>query len=212
VSVRWQEPVDRLPAPFCFPSIRMKVSKNHRPQGTWGRSAGGASEEGGTQWRECCTRKAEHRFRHVGHQRGRRPSRKMSSYGVGQGILDTCGASEDSPEGKAVMEGIRAFWERHLDGMDPQPGRGGSAARSTTGALEGNTSAATNGVEAVVVPFWEAILDPRRRQAGTGRSTPPSSFQIMGGPSGFPKTTRSTPFGALDGRTTTAKITNRRVG
>ena len=38
--------------------------------------------------------------------------------GVAQHILDAYGASPDSPKGKAVMEGIRAFWARHLEGMD----------------------------------------------------------------------------------------------
>jgi len=95
---------------------------------------------------------------------------------VGQAILDTYGTSEDSPKGKAVMEGIRAFWERHLDGMDlNEDGR--ISREEYHGALEGNIRG-NNGVEAVVVPFWEAILD-LADESGDGALDAAEFVQIM---------------------------------
>jgi Ca2+-binding EF-hand superfamily protein len=95
---------------------------------------------------------------------------------VGQGILDTYGTSEDSPKGKAVMEGIRSFWERHLEGMDlNEDGR--ISREEYHGALEGNIRG-NNGVEAVVVPFWEAILD-LADESGDGALDAAEFVQIM---------------------------------
>jgi len=113
---------------------------------------------------------------------------------VGQGILDTYGASEDSPEGKAVMEGIRAFWERHLEGMDLNDD-GRISREEYRGALEVNIRG-NNGVEAVVVPFWEAILD-LADESGDGALDAAEFVQIMAA-FGVSEDDAKYTFGAID--------------
>jgi len=76
---------------------------------------------------------------------------------VGQGVLDADGTSEDTPKGKAVMEGIREFWARHLEGMDLD--QDGTISRDEYRVAVERNIRGNEGVEAVVVPFWEAILD-----------------------------------------------------
>ena len=96
--------------------------------------------------------------------------------GVAQHILDAYGASPDSPKGKAVMEGIRGFWARHLEGMDlNQDGR--ISREEYHQALEGNIRG-NGGVETVVVPFWEAILD-LADESGDGALDASEFVQIM---------------------------------
>jgi Ca2+-binding EF-hand superfamily protein len=76
---------------------------------------------------------------------------------VGHGVLDAFGASEDCSKGNAVMEGIRSVWARHLQGMDLAEDATISRGEYRL-AVERNILG-NRGVEAVVVPFWEAILD-----------------------------------------------------
>src|SRR5882672_11982931 len=76
---------------------------------------------------------------------------------VGEQVLGAYAASPDSPKGKAVMEGIRAFWGRHLEGMDLNSD-GQITREEYRAGLERNIRG-NDGVEDVVVPFWQAILD-----------------------------------------------------
>jgi hypothetical protein len=76
---------------------------------------------------------------------------------VGKEILAAYGVTEDSPKGKSVVEGIRAFWARHLEGMDLDADAQITLEEYRAGVernIRGN-----EGVEAVVVPFWQAVLD-----------------------------------------------------
>jgi Ca2+-binding EF-hand superfamily protein len=77
--------------------------------------------------------------------------------GVAQHILDGYGASPESTKGKPVMERILGFWARHLEGMDLDDDGRISLDEYRIG-LERNIWG-NNGVEAVVVAFWRAILD-----------------------------------------------------
>lgn len=77
--------------------------------------------------------------------------------GAAQRVLDAYGASEDSPKGKAVMEGMRGFWARHLEGMDAD--HDARISREEYRAAVERSIRGNAGVEAVVVPFWQAVLD-----------------------------------------------------
>src|SRR5260370_14213884 len=183
--------LDRLPA-HCFPSISMKVSKPSARNDVWAISRGRIGRRGNAM-AGVLEQKAEHRF-DVWDTNGDGVLTEDEFIRVGQGILDTYGASEDSPKGKAVMEGIRAFWERHLEGMDlNQDGR--ISREDDHGALEGNIRG-NNRVEAVVVPFWEAILD-LADESGNGALDAAEFVQIMAA-FGVSEDDAKYTFGAID--------------
>jgi Ca2+-binding EF-hand superfamily protein len=152
----------------------MKVSKPSARNDVWAISRGRIGRRGKAM-AGVLEQKAEHRF-DMWDTNGDGILTEDEFLRVGQGVLDAYGTSEDSPKGKAVMEGIRAFWARHLEGMDlNQDGR--ISREEYHQALEGNIRG-NGGVETVVVPFWEAILD-LADESGDGALESSEFVQVM---------------------------------
>ena len=87
---------------------------------------------------------------------------------VGQGVLDADGTSEDTPKGKAVMEGIREFWARHLEGMDLD--QDGTISRDEYRVAVERNIRGNEGVEAVV-PYRGTVSEVLGRR-GRKQSPP----------------------------------------
>jgi Ca2+-binding EF-hand superfamily protein len=100
--------------------------------------------------------KVEHRFS-MWDTKGDGVLTEDEFVGAAQTVLDAYEESQDSPKGKAVMEGIRAFWRRHLEGMDLD--NDGAITRQEYRTAIARNIRGSSGVESVVVPFWQAILD-----------------------------------------------------